>query len=211
VEIVFVSLHIHDHENATAQTRRSTAVIQTEDLLRELEQNPASWGMVQISIPPETGKFLYVLVRAARPKRILEVGMFHGYSTLWMGLAARAVGATITTLELDPEKVAVAKQNFARAGLTDVISVLVGDGRQTLAGLTGPYDFAFLDAAKEDYATYFDLIYPRLSPGGVLVADNAISHGEHLTAYFAKVRNHPNLVSVLVPIGTGEELTYKKA
>ena len=73
-----------------------------------------------------------------------------------------------------------------------------------------PYDLVFLDAAKEDYAAYFDLIYPRLSPGGVIVADNAVSHGEYMAEYFSKVRTHPNCVSVLVPIGTGEEVTYKK-
>ena len=72
----------------------------------------------------------------------------------------RAVGARITTLELEAEKVAVAEANFAKAGLSDVITVIQGDGKQTLATLAGPYDLVFLDAAKEDYAAYFDLIYP---------------------------------------------------
>ncbi|MDE2839511.1 MAG: methyltransferase, partial [Chloroflexota bacterium] len=67
------------------------------DLLRALEEQPAEWGQVRISVPPETGKFLHVLVHITKPKRILEIGMFHGFSTVWMGLAAREVGATITT------------------------------------------------------------------------------------------------------------------
>lgn len=180
------------------------------DLLRALEEQPEAWGQVRISVPPETGKFLHVLVHVTKPKRILEIGMFHGYSTVWMGLAAREVGASITTLELEAEKVAVAEANFAKAGLSDIITVIQGDGKQTLATLAGPYDLVFLDAAKEDYAAYFDLIYPRLSPGGVIVADNAVSHGEYMTDYFDKARNHPNCVSVLVPIGSGEEVTYKK-
>ena len=180
------------------------------ELLRGLEEQPEEWGQVRISVPPDTGKFLHVLVRMAKPKRILEIGMFHGYSTLWIGLAARSVGARITTLELEAEKVAVAQANFAKAGLADIITVIQGDGKQTLAGLSGPYDLVFLDAAKEDYAAYFDLIYPRLSPGGVIVADNAVSHGEYMADYFDKARNHPNCVSVLVPVGTGEEVTYKK-
>jgi predicted O-methyltransferase YrrM len=180
------------------------------DLLRALEEQPEEWGQVRISVPPETGKFLHVLVHITKPKRILEIGMFHGYSTTWMGLAARAVGAKITTLELEAEKVAVAEANFAKAGLSDIITVIQGDGRQSLATLAGPYDLVFLDAAKEDYAAYFDLIYPRLSPGGVIVADNAVSHGEYMAEYFDKARNHPNCVSVLVPVGTGEEVTYKK-
>ncbi len=180
------------------------------ELLRALEEQPEEWGQVRISVPPDTGKFLHVLVRMARPKRILEIGMFHGYSTLWIGLAARSVGARITTLELEAEKVAVAQANFAKAGLADIITVIQGDGKQTLAGLPGPYDLVFLDAAKEDYAAYFDLIYPRLAPGGVIVADNAVSHGEYMADYFDKARNHSNCVSVLVPVGTGEEVTYKK-
>ena len=180
------------------------------DILQALADRPEEWGQVRISVPPDTGRFLHVLVQVAKPKRILEIGMFHGYSTIWIGLAARAVGARITTLELEAEKIAVAEANFAKAGLADVITVIQGDGKQTLATLAGPYDLVFLDAAKEDYAAYFDLIYPRLSPGGVIVADNAVSHGEFLEEYFSKVRNHPNCVSVLVPIGTGEEVTYKK-
>ena len=180
------------------------------DILQALADRPEEWGQVRISVPPDTGRFLHVLVQVAKPKRILEIGMFHGYSTIWIGLAAREVGARITTLELEAEKIAVAEANFAKAGLADVITVIQGDGKQTLASLAGPYDLVFLDAAKEDYAAYFDLIYPRLSPGGVIVADNAVSHGEYLEEYFSKVRNHPNCVSVLVPIGTGEEVTYKK-
>lgn len=180
------------------------------DILQALADRPEEWGQVRISVPPDTGRFLHVLVQVAKPKRILEIGMFHGYSTIWIGLAAREVGARITTLELESEKIAVAEANFAKAGLADVITVIQGDGKQTLASLAGPYDLVFLDAAKEDYAAYFDLIYPRLSPGGVIVADNAVSHGEYLEEYFSKVRNHPNCVSVLVPIGTGEEVTYKK-
>ncbi len=180
------------------------------DLLRELTERPEEWGQVRISVPPDTGKFLHIFVQVAKPKRILEIGMFHGYSTLWIGLAAKEVGARVTALELEAEKVAVAEANFARAGLADVISVIQGDGKQTLAALAGPYDLVFLDASKEDYAAYFDLIYPRLSPRGVIVADNAVSHGDDMSEYFEKVRSHPNCVSVLVPVGTGEEVTYKK-
>ncbi len=180
------------------------------DILQALAEQPEEWGQVRISVPPDTGRFLHVLVQVAKPKRILEIGMFHGYSTIWIGLAARAVGAHITTLELEAEKIAVAEANFAKAGLADIITVIQGDGKQTLASLAGPYDLVFLDAAKEDYSAYFDLIYPRLSPSGVIVADNAVSHGEYLEEYFSKVRSHPNCVSVLVPIGTGEEVTYKK-
>ena len=180
------------------------------ELLRALEEQPEQWGQVRISVPPDTGKFLHVLVRMAKPRRILEIGMFHGYSTLWIGLAAREVGARVTSLELEAERVAVARANFARAGLADIITVIQGDGKQTLAGLPGPYDLVFLDAQKEDYAAYFDLIYPRLSPGGAIVADNAVSHGEDMADYFDKARNHPHCVSVLVPIGSGEEVTYKK-
>ena len=180
------------------------------DMLRALAERPEEWGQVRISVPPETGKFLHILVQVAKPKRILEIGMFHGYSTLWIGLAARTVGATVTSLELEAEKIAVAEANFAKAGLADVITVIQGDGKQTLAALPGPYDLVFLDATKEDYAAYFDLIYPRLSPGGLIVADNAVSHGADMADYFAKARNHPNCVSVLLPVGTGEEVTYKR-
>src|SRR3989304_1497035 len=101
------------------------------------------------SVTPEVGRFLHLLVKLTGARRILEVGMSGGYSTIWLASAAREKDGRGTTLELLPAKIERARHNFAAAGLQDIITIVAGDARQTLARLEGPFDLTFLDAEKE--------------------------------------------------------------
>ncbi len=162
-----------------------------------------------LNITPETGRLLWILVRSARATRILEVGTSNGYSTIWLADAARATGGRVTTLELNPAKVKLARENLARAGLADRVEVLEGRAVDSLGTLPGPLDFVFLDADRGNYLTYLELVVPRLVPGGLLVADNVSSHAQELHDYLARVKSHPALFSVTVPVGKGEEISFK--
>jgi len=162
-----------------------------------------------LNITPETGRLLWILVRSARATRILEVGTSNGYSTIWLADAARATGGRVTTLELNPAKVKLARENLARAGLADRVEVLEGRAVDALGTLPGPLDFVFLDADRGNYLTYLELVVPRLVPGGLLVADNVSSHAQELHDYLARVKSHPALFSVTVPVGKGEEISFK--
>jgi predicted O-methyltransferase YrrM len=164
-----------------------------------------------LNVTPDTGRLLWILVRLARATRILEVGTSNAFSTIWLAHAARGTGGRVTTLESNPDKVAMARRNLAQAGVADLVDVREGRAADTLAALPGPFDFAFLDADRPSYATYLELVLPRLSAPGLLVADNVTSHRAELTDYLARVKSNPALVSVTVPIGNGEEISLKVA
>src|SRR5262245_57338981 len=162
-----------------------------------------------LNITPETGRLLWILARQARAARILEVGTSNAYSTIWLADAAREAGGRVVTLEANSAKVALARENLQRAALLDWVDIREGRAADTLASLPGPFDLVFLDADRQSYATYLELTLPRLRPGGLLVADNVVSHAAELQDYVARVKSHPALFSVTVPVGNGEEISYK--
>jgi predicted O-methyltransferase YrrM len=162
-----------------------------------------------LNITPDTGRLLWILVRARGATRILEVGTSNGYSTIWLADAARETSGRVITLERNPEKIALARANLAEAGLTEYVDLYEGNAADTLVQLSGPFDFVFLDADRPQYLRYFELVFSRLASGGLLVADNVISHAQELTAYLASVKSHPGLFSMTVPIGKGEEISVK--
>ena len=155
-------------------------------------------------ISPEVGRFLHTVALARRPRTIVEIGTSGGYSTIWLSLAARIIGASVTTLELDPKKIAAAAANLRAAGLDDVAAIVEGDAAAYLRARREPVDFFFLDAEKEDYLAYLDLIVPLLAPGGVLVADNLLSHEDDLAAFRERALGDERLSGLVVPIGRGE-------
>ena len=162
-----------------------------------------------LNITPETGRLLWIMIRAARASRILEVGTSNAYSTIWLADAARETGGRVTTLELDANKVTLARENLERARLGDRVEIIQGRAEDSLRTLHGPFDFVFLDADRANYLTYVDLVLPKLTAGGLLVADNVVSHAHELEDYLARVKSHPALYSVTVPIGNGEEVSLK--
>ncbi len=162
-----------------------------------------------LNITPATGRLLSILIRSSRATRILEVGTSNAYSTIWLADAARATGGRVVTLEADPGKIVLAGENLRRAGCEDQVQIVPGRAAETLPTLSGPFDFVFLDADRASYLTYFELVLPKVVSGGLIVADNVTSHPDELAAYLARVKSHPSLFSVTVPVGKGEEISYK--
>ncbi len=156
-------------------------------------------------IPPDTGRFLALMAASSPPGPCLEIGTSAGYSTLWLSLACRATGRHITTIEVLEEKAALAKETFRLAGVEDIVELVNTDAHQHL--VTCPeISFCFLDAEKEDYQNYYDLIVSRLVPGGLLVADNVISHADSLQQFTNRALSDDRVDAVVVPIGKGELL-----
>lgn len=160
-------------------------------------------------ISPEVGRFLHTIVLARQPHTIVEIGTSGGYSTIWLSLAARDVGASVTTLEIDPKKIAAATANLREAGLDSIATIVPGDAAVYLRGRREAVDFFFLDAEKEDYTAYLEMIVPLLSPGGVLVADNLLSHEEELAPFRDRALGDARLAGLVVPIGRGELLAVR--
>ena len=160
-------------------------------------------------VPREAGALLNILVRATGARQILEVGMSGGYSTMWLAQAARATKGRVTTVERDSAKVNIARKNFAASGLAEVIEVQTGEAERHLPRLAGPFDLVFLDADKEAQVDYLELLLPRISPGGLIVSDNHLTHPADMADYTAYVRSLPGLESLLLPVGNGMEMTWK--
>ena len=170
---------------------------------REREQGtPRAERLRQVA--PEVGRFLHTLVLATRPRSIVEIGTSGGYSTVWLASAARAVGAAVVTLEIDPAKVRRATASLREAGVDGVAAIVEGDAFEYLRERREPVDFVFLDAEKEDYTAFLELIVPLLPPGGLLVADNLTSHADGLAEFRRRAESDPRLSAVVVPIGRGE-------
>jgi len=162
-----------------------------------------------LNITPDTGRLLWIVVRAMNAKRILEVGTSNAFSTVWLADAARSTEGRVTTLEINPDKIALARANLASAKLDPFVDIIQGNAIETLVAISGPFDLIFLDADRPNYLTYLELVVPKLRSGGLLIADNVTSHPHELQDYLRRVKSHPQLFSVTVPIGNGEEIAFK--
>jgi len=163
------------------------------------------------SLHPEAAAFLYLLAVATGARRILEIGTSAGYSTLWLARACAATGGRVVTLERNRETVRLAEDHFKQAGVTPCVDVLVGDARETLASLEATFDFAFVDGEKAEYVEYGRLLWPKLSAGASLVADNVISHAEATAPFVAWARDLPAATTEVMALGNGLSWTVKLA
>jgi predicted O-methyltransferase YrrM len=160
----------------TVDAHLSAALLPPDDVLdRALARSEAA-GLPPIAVAPNQGKLLHLLARMSGARRILEVGTLGGYSTIWLGRALPPDGR-LTTLELDPEHAAVARENLADAGLADRVEVLVGPAAATLATLDEPFDFVFIDADKPSNALYVEHALRLSHPGTVILVDNTVRAG----------------------------------
>ncbi len=153
-------------------------------------------------IPPITGRFLALIAAGTPPGEVIEVGTSAGYSTLWLSLACRAGGQIITTYEVLDQKYALAQETFAAAGIEECVRSIHGDARDYV-GETAHISFCFLDAEKEIYQDCYDLIVPNMVSGGVLLADNVISHALDLEPFIEFAAADERVDAVVVPIGKG--------
>jgi predicted O-methyltransferase YrrM len=158
-------------------------------------------------VEPTTGRFLFALAASQAGIEVLEIGGSRGYSSIWLAAGARVLGGRVVSLEHDPEKCAAWRENVAAAGLAEWAELVEGDAFETLRGTSDVFDLVFLDAEKDDYEALFGLTRPLVDAGGLVVADNVLSHADPLAAYSAARQADPALVSVTLPLDRGLELS----
>jgi predicted O-methyltransferase YrrM len=176
-------------------------------------------------VDAEVGGLLRVLAIAIGAKRILEIGTAIGYSGIWLAGALPA-GGVLLTIERNPERAGIAREYFARAGLANRVSILVGDAQRMLAKVAGPFDLIFQDADKAFYEPALNRLVELLRPGGLLVTDNVLWDGEvvpgfvvpprrdsedtrAIAAYNERLNMHPQLMTVTLPLRDGVAISLK--
>jgi predicted O-methyltransferase YrrM len=159
------------------------------------------------AVAPTTGQFLFSLAAPQTDCEVLEVGASRGYSTLWWGAGVRYLGGRVLSLEKSSEAAGRWRENVDAAGLAGWCELLEGDAFDLLPTLDDVFDVVFIDAEKEDYERLFALARGKVEPGGLIVADNVVSHREVLEAYSRARQSDPTLLSTTVPLDRGLELT----
>lgn len=168
------------------------------------------------------GELLKMLVEISGARRILEIGSFTGYSATCLALGMPE-GGHLDALEINDELEDLMRSGWERAGVTDRISLHIGDAKETLAGLEGPFDFVFMDANKREYCEYYELVLPKLSAGGIIVADDVLWDGKvyadplphdaqtaGLLRFNDMVRSDDRVEVVVLPLRDGLSIIRKK-
>ncbi len=182
------------------QIKSQMKQLEIADGLDRLDGTPRLKRLRQI--PPETGRFIALMLRNAPDGQVLEIGTSAGYSTLWLSLASQARNQEITTFEILPEKAMIARNTFKLAKVSGQITLIEGDARDYLDQFEN-ISFCFLDGEKEDYQDCYDLVIPRLCEGGLLLADNAINHATTMQAMIDGALSDNRVDSMVVPVGKG--------
>ncbi len=163
------------------------------------------------NVTPEDGRLLRVLAETTGAKRVVEVGTCIGYSGIWFCLALRTTGGTLITHEIDDYRASLARENFSRAGVDKIVTIVEGDAHKTVANLKGPIDILFLDADKTGYLDYLNRLLPLVRPGGLIIAHSTTDRAAEMQDYIKAVTTNPSLETVFLnKEGPGLALTLKK-
>ncbi len=162
------------------------------------EHQPGMWN-----VAPSEGQWLQDEIVRTGAKRALEVGASNGYSGIWIALGLRETGGHLITLEIDSHRAQLAQQNFKAAGVSSLITLRLGDARKIIPQLQGPFDFVFIDAAKDQYVDYLQLAKPKVRVGGVIVAHNVTDLRSLVEDYIHAITTDPELTTTFVNAGPG--------
>lgn len=177
------------------------------NVLEDMHENQRR-RMMNISL--EDGRLLRLLTEAAGAKNVVEVGTSNGYSGIWFCLALRATGGKLITHEVDSGRAELARENFKRAGVEELVTLVEGDAHKTVTELKDPIDVLFLDADKPGYIDYLNKLLPLVRPGGLILAHNMNSPAPD-PRYIKAITTNPDLETVFLHMdAAGISVTLKK-
>lgn len=153
-------------------------------------------------IPKESGKFISLMTMNTQDGEFIEIGTSAGYSALWIILAIIERDVKFTTFEILETKYKLAKESFRVTATQKYVNLVHGDFRDHIDTIS-EISFCFLDVEKEIYQECYDLIIPKMASGGIMIADNVISHQEELSLFIKFVEDDNRVDSIIVPIGKG--------
>ena len=209
-------------ESALNRYIRRHSTLPSEALLWIEKQTNIRTNYPRMLSGPVQGELLKMLVEISGAERVLEIGSFTGYSSACMALGLPE-GGHIAALELNDELEELMREGWERAGVSDLITLHLGDAVQTLGSLDGGYDFAFIDANKRQYLEYYELVLPLMRSGGLIVADDVLWDGKvyadipsgdaqtrALLEFNDRVASDPRVEVVMLPLRDGLSLIRKR-
>ena len=173
----------------------------------------ASFPRTSLNTTPGDAMILRILVESAGAKRGVEIGSASGFGAINMGIAFERTGGHLWTHDINPAAVKETRENVAKVGLENIVTVVEGDALKTLPNIEGPVDFVFIDALKRDYLKYLKILEPKLKVGAVVVADNVIQSAREMKDFLDYVQTSPNYDTVTIRASMekddGMSISYK--
>ncbi len=166
---------------------------QEEKILRVLDNMHLTQRRDNMNVDPQDGRILRILTESIGAKHVVEIGTSNGYSGIWFCLALRTTGGRLTTHDIDEGRAKLARANFKRAGVDDMVTLVMGDAHETVKKIKEPIDVLFLDADKAGYLDYLEKLVPLVRPGGLILAHNTTNLGSAMKDYVKAVTTNPDL------------------
>jgi predicted O-methyltransferase YrrM len=186
------------------------------NLLREIEEHgrendaqATERARMMLNLEPASAHLISILVRASGVTRAIEIGTSNGYSTIWLAWSLAPSGGTIVSIDRNPSKHELARENLLRAGFFDKVDLRTGDAAEIVHQLAGPFDLVFLDADRRKFPEVMQILLPKLTPKVLVIADNVLSHAEEIAEYLKLVSNLADFQHTIVPVGKGLSIAYR--
>jgi predicted O-methyltransferase YrrM len=172
--------------------------MQESRILAVLEEMLHDQYSAMLSVPPEDGRVLRLLAEATGAKQVVEIGTSNGYASIWFCLALQTTGGKLTTFEIDTRRASLARENFKRAGVDKLVTLIEGDAHEKVKMLEEPIDIVFIDADKDGYLDYFNKLLPLVRPGGLILAHNTTDVGSQMQDYLEAITTNPELETIFL-------------
>jgi predicted O-methyltransferase YrrM len=164
---------------------------------------------MMLNLEPASAQLLSILVRASGVTRALEIGTSNAYSTIWLAWSLAPAGGHIISVDRNPDKHALARENLRRAGLLDHVELRTGDATEIVRELAGPLDLIFLDADRRKFPELVQILLPKLAAKVLVVADNVLSHPEEIAEYLKLIASLADFQHTTVPVGKGLSIAFR--
>ncbi len=186
------------------------------ELLQEIERHgkendarESERPRMMLNLDPTSAQLISILVRASGVTRGLEVGTSNAYSTIWLAWSLAPVDGRLISIDRNPDKHTLARENLRRANLLDRVELRMGDAVEIVQQLSGPFDLVFLDADRRMFPEVMQILLPKLAPKALVIADNVLSHAEDIAEYLKLISSLADFQHAIVPVGKGLSIAYR--
>jgi predicted O-methyltransferase YrrM len=179
---------------------------EAEKKILDVMDHMMKFNQTYLSVPPQDGEALRLLVEAADAKNVVEIGTSTGYSGLWFCSALQKTGGHLTTFEINHERATMARGHFQDAGVENLVTIVEGDAHEQVAKLNRRIDVVFIDADKPGYVDYLNKVLPLVRPGGLILAHNV----DMVPDYVKAVTTSPDLETIFFMQGRGLAVTLRR-